>query len=169
MKRKMRVLALVSGLMAAAIMFIGCTVDVHDNPTSANLPSVPPVSNPPVDPAVAEKNAMNDTVQDALDKYLSAQKEYDAMLASGGSTAEPEVAAAEDKNDAEREKFARKLKTYYTKYKEYPPAFTTWVEEVWGVDLTDAEELEAAYHEIVKNLDQEGEVKEVKEAKEVER
>jgi hypothetical protein len=29
MKRKMRILALVSGLMVAAIMFIGCTVDAH--------------------------------------------------------------------------------------------------------------------------------------------
>jgi hypothetical protein len=37
MKRKTRILALVSGLMVAAVMFIGCTVDVHDNPTSAEL------------------------------------------------------------------------------------------------------------------------------------
>ncbi|MDR2865316.1 MAG: hypothetical protein LBV68_06900 [Spirochaetaceae bacterium] len=30
MKRKTRILALVSGLMAVAVMFIGCTVDAHD-------------------------------------------------------------------------------------------------------------------------------------------
>ncbi|MDR2864502.1 MAG: hypothetical protein LBV68_02710 [Spirochaetaceae bacterium] len=37
MKRKTRILALVSGLMVvAAVMFIGCTVDVHDNPTAVN-------------------------------------------------------------------------------------------------------------------------------------
>jgi hypothetical protein len=29
----MRILALVSGLMVAAIMFIGCTIDMHDNPS----------------------------------------------------------------------------------------------------------------------------------------
>lgn len=47
MKRKTRMLALVSGLMAAAVMFIGCTIDALDNPTSANLPSVPPVTTTP--------------------------------------------------------------------------------------------------------------------------
>ncbi|MDR2864760.1 MAG: hypothetical protein LBV68_04015 [Spirochaetaceae bacterium] len=45
MKKKTRILALASGLMAAAaIMFIGCTLDVHDNPTNVlpgqNLPGI---------------------------------------------------------------------------------------------------------------------------------